>query len=444
MTQWYYADKNNERQGPVEAGVIRDKLSRRELNQDTLLWRDGMAQWQPVASVQAELAAAERPPFTPVEPPAATAAESSRISDAPASPYAAPSSTLSVGDGTVASAVDGEIVYAGFWKRVAANIIDGMLVNAVSFAVMMIIAPIFGLSALSMFGIPEGGWANPEAAVGLTAFEVILQLVLMALTMMYFAWFHSSQHMASLGKMAVGLAQAFNALHRQGVDLNGKAGEDFFALGTALGVPHAKNAGDAGVNIHYADINAMTGDDYQVSFDGSQYTVTRLPANTEVWRGAMPAVIDGLELKLAGAPAAGDTWLLQPTRDAAKQLHVVITDPAKVAAADAKGGTANGEIALQLAKLREQKIMGHGTVSLTEAYSQLVSKGAVKTQQIATAAKAQANLISLSYQAQQQVSGVNLNEEYVNIERYQEQFRAAAQVIDAGTRMFDTLLGLRQ
>jgi len=123
---------------------------------------------------------------------------------------------------------------------------------------------------------------------------------------------------------------------------------------------------------------------------------------------------------------------------------VVITDPAKVAAADAKGGTANGEIALQLAKLREQKIMGHGTVSLTEAYSQLVSKGAVKTQQIATAAKAQANLISLSYQAQQQVSGVNLNEEYVNIERYQEQFRAAAQVIDAGTRMFDTLLGLRQ
>jgi len=205
MTQWYYANKNNERQGPVEAGVIRDKLSRGELNQDTLLWRDGMAQWQPVASVQAELAAADRPPFTPVEPPAATPAESSPISDSPASPYAAPSSTLSVGDGTVASAVDGGIVYAGFWKRVAANIIDGMLVNAVSFALMMIIAPIFGLSALSMFGIPEGGWANPEAAVGLTAFEVILQLVLMALTMTYFAWFHSSQYMASLGKMAVGI-----------------------------------------------------------------------------------------------------------------------------------------------------------------------------------------------------------------------------------------------
>jgi len=247
-----------------------------------------------------------------------------------------------------------------------------------------------------------------------------------------------------LGKMAVGLAQAFNALHRQGVDLNGDAGEDFFALASARGVPHARNTGDGSIQIDYADINAMTGDDYQVSFDGSQYTVTRLPANTEVWRGAMPAVIDGLELNLTGAAQAGDTWLLQPTRNAASQLHVAITDPARVAAADAKGGTANGEIALQLAKLREQKIMGGGTVSLSEAYSQLVSKGAVQTQSIADAARAQANLIALSYQAQQQVSGVNLNEEYVNIERYQEQFRAAAQVIDAGTRMFDTLLGLRQ
>jgi len=247
-----------------------------------------------------------------------------------------------------------------------------------------------------------------------------------------------------LGKMAVGLAQAFNALHRQGVDLNGRAGEDFFTLARALGVPHEKNAGDGGIQIAYADINAMTGDDYQVAYDGNQYTVRRLPANTVAYSGAMPVVVDGLELNLTGTPAAGDTWLLQPTRDAAQHLSVNITDPARVAAADSKGGTANGEIALQLAKLREAKVMGHGTVSVSEAYSQLVSKGAVKTQEIGTAAKAQANLIALSYQAQQQVSGVNLNEEYDNIQRYQEQFRAAAQVIDAGTRMFDTLLGLRQ
>jgi len=226
--------------------------------------------------------------------------------------------------------------------------------------------------------------------------------------------------------------------------LHGNQGGDFFALGESHGVPHANNTGKANIDIAYADVGAMTGGDYQVSFDGSQYTVTRLPANTVAYSGAMPIVVDGLELTVGGTPAAGDSWLLQPTRNAAQHLAVSVTDPAKVAAADSKGGTANGDIALELAKLRNQKVMAGGTVSVTEAYSQLVNKGAVNTQKIATAAKAQMNLISLSYQAQQQVSGVNLNEEYVNIERYQEQFRAAAQVIDAGTKMFDTLLGLRQ
>jgi len=249
-----------------------------------------------------------------------------------------------------------------------------------------------------------------------------------------------------LGKMAVGLAQAFNNLHRQGLDLHGKAGEDFFTLAPAEGVPNTGNTGSAQIKVDYADINAMTGNDYQVAFANGEYTVTRLPGNSVAYHGpaADGIAIDGLKLNLSGTPQSGDKWLLQPTRDAAKGLKVAITDPAKVAAADTKGGTANGEIALELAKLRSQKVMGNGTVSLSEAYSQLVNKGAVKTQEIGHAAKAAANLIRLSYEKQQAVSGVNLNEEYVNIERYQEQFRAAAQVIDAGTKMFDTLLGLRQ
>jgi len=201
MTQWYYANSKNETQGPVDARIIREKLASGELKPTSLVWHEGMAEWQPLAPLQAELSAADAPATpvpSPVEHPATSPPE-------PASPYAAPSSTLSVGDGTVASSGD-EIVYAGFWKRVAANVIDGLLVNAVSFALMMIVGPIFGISAIAMLGIPEGGWANPDmAAVGFTAAEAIVQLALMALTMAYFAWFHSSHNMATLGKMAVGI-----------------------------------------------------------------------------------------------------------------------------------------------------------------------------------------------------------------------------------------------
>jgi len=205
MTQWYYASKDNVRQGPVDVGIIRDKLARGELNQDTLVWCEGMAQWQPVSEVHAQLSAADSSGSAESSPAASEpAAAAFAGSGVPASPYAAPSSTLSVGDGTVAS-TGGEIVYAGFWKRVAANLIDGLLVNAVSVVLMMILGPIFGVSMLAMLGVPEGGWANPGAAAGMTSFEIILQLVLTALAMAYFAWFHSSKNMATLGKMAIGI-----------------------------------------------------------------------------------------------------------------------------------------------------------------------------------------------------------------------------------------------
>lgn len=249
-----------------------------------------------------------------------------------------------------------------------------------------------------------------------------------------------------LGKMAVGLAKAVNALHSQGVDLNGNPGGDFFTLGPVAAIPHARNLGTGEIDIDFSDINALTGSDYDISFDGTNYTIKRMPGNSVAYTGpgTPPLVVDGMELTLSGTPQPGDRWQLQPTRYAASDLQLNVTDPSKVAAADVAGGTANGENALKLAKLRNDKVMGNGTVSVNEAFSQLVSKSAVKAQQVGTAAKAQANLITQNFKAQQNVSGVNLNEEYMNIQRYQEQFRAAAQVIDAGTVLFDTLLSLRQ
>ena len=59
------------------------------------------------------------------------------------------------------------------------------------------------------------------------------------------------------------------------------------------------------------------------------------------------------------------------------------------------------------------------------------------------AATAQANLIKQTAAAQQSVSGVNLNEEYVSLSLYQEQYQASARIIDVASTVFDTLLGLR-
>jgi len=55
MTSWYYADDTRNRIGPLSADELRDHYRQRRLRRDSLAWRDGMTQWQTLASVAGEL-----------------------------------------------------------------------------------------------------------------------------------------------------------------------------------------------------------------------------------------------------------------------------------------------------------------------------------------------------------------------------------------------------
>lgn len=253
-----------------------------------------------------------------------------------------------------------------------------------------------------------------------------------------------------LGRMAAGLAIAINELHENGVDANGADGVAFFTLGQATAIPHQGNNGAASIKAELTGAGQLTGKDYRITFEGGNYNVVRLPGSTviqtvsEVDAAANGLEVEGLTLSFeGGAPQEGDTWLLQPTRAAAGSIGLNLTDPGQIAAADADGGSANGNNALAMAGLQEKKVLANGTMSMNEAFSQVVNKVAVLGQQNATAAKAQSSLIQQNYAAQQAVSGVNVNEELVNLDRYLEQFRAASRMIDVSSSLFDTLLSLR-
>jgi flagellar hook-associated protein 1 FlgK len=258
----------------------------------------------------------------------------------------------------------------------------------------------------------------------------------------------------ALGRMAAGLAMTVNQIHEQGVDLNGDPGQAMFSLGAPKVIPDGGNSGTAQVGVQFQDLATnpgaaaeLTGQDYQIAFDGTDYTVTRVPDGTQVYSGATLSNqnIDGLTFNAdpsSGAPQAGDSWLVQPTRDAAGSFALALTDPAQIAAADSAGGSANGNNALALAKLQTDKTLDGGTMSVTDAFSQIVNQVGVMTQQNASSAKAQNTLIQQNYSAQQNVSGVNLNEEYVNLDQFQQQFQAASRLIDVSSTLFDTLLGM--
>lgn len=81
MGHWYYGE-NGQQIGPVDEGAIRVAMGDGRINLQTLVWREGMPNWQPLAQV-AELSGAHMAPAPYGAPPGGYGA-----SYPPYSPYA--------------------------------------------------------------------------------------------------------------------------------------------------------------------------------------------------------------------------------------------------------------------------------------------------------------------------------------------------------------------
>ena len=72
MSQWFYAEGNRERRGPLPAENIVSLFRSGRIAADTLVWREGAAEWQPLQAVAAELGLDElanpAPPLAPTAP----------------------------------------------------------------------------------------------------------------------------------------------------------------------------------------------------------------------------------------------------------------------------------------------------------------------------------------------------------------------------------------
>ncbi|HEY1075603.1 MAG TPA: flagellar hook-associated protein FlgK [Fontimonas sp.] len=141
-----------------------------------------------------------------------------------------------------------------------------------------------------------------------------------------------------LGKLAVGIAEAVNAQHAQGMDASGNLGGLFFAEPTSKGLAATSNTGSATVTVGFGNVAALTGNDYELRYQSGGWQLTDRSSGANVALSGTGTAADplrgaGLELTIAGTPAVGDRYVLQPTAAAAGQLRVAISDPAQVAAA---------------------------------------------------------------------------------------------------------------
>ncbi|RMG35620.1 MAG: flagellar hook-associated protein FlgK [Gammaproteobacteria bacterium] len=141
----------------------------------------------------------------------------------------------------------------------------------------------------------------------------------------------------SLGLVAVGLADSFNREHRTGLDLDGQLGGDYFALGEPELLADPANTGT--VTASFDSIADLTNHEYQLSYDGSTWSLTDLTTGgsvtmTGAGTATNPFIADGVALVVGAPPAAGDTYLLRPARSGAGSIDTLINDTRDIAAAD--------------------------------------------------------------------------------------------------------------
>jgi flagellar hook-associated protein 1 FlgK len=144
----------------------------------------------------------------------------------------------------------------------------------------------------------------------------------------------------AIGRLAMTISDTVNAQHELGVDLSGALGKAFFTQSTPAVLSNATNSGNLQVSAALTDTSKLSTSDYSVDVTDAgggvlNYTVTRLSDKQSMGTfTAFPISFDGVSLSTSsGTAQAGDSFLVQPTRSGARDLDVLVTDPAKVAAA---------------------------------------------------------------------------------------------------------------
>ncbi len=142
---------------------------------------------------------------------------------------------------------------------------------------------------------------------------------------------------ANLGKIAAGLADAFNDQHKLGIDLDGNLGGNFFKDIHAYVGYDSRNSSSSTVKIDAVVVDAakLTTSDYDINYNGTNFVVTRASdgATTTIapYPQTQPQVIDGVAFSITGAAGGPDHFLVRPTYNAAQDFGVELKDRNKIA-----------------------------------------------------------------------------------------------------------------
>ena len=140
----------------------------------------------------------------------------------------------------------------------------------------------------------------------------------------------------ALGRVALGMAVSINQQNQLGQEPppTGALGGNLFNEAVPRVDQNANNNPASGKpSVTIANLAGLTTSDYRLTFNGAGYTLLRLSDNTTTSYASLPQTVDGMTITAPAPVTAGDSFLIRPTANGARDIALVTNDPNKIAAA---------------------------------------------------------------------------------------------------------------
>ncbi|GAQ94247.1 flagellar hook-associated protein 1 FlgK [Thermodesulfovibrio aggregans] len=256
------------------------------------------------------------------------------------------------------------------------------------------------------------------------------------------------EYMNRMNMLVFDLAEAVNAQHRKGYGLDGSSGNNFFNQIYDLNLT-VGSFDDIIFKIN--NTNTNTYDQYQIQFDGTNWTVTDNTTSSSVtptvttWTEGTDTYyklsFNDVEVTIKN-PSNSLDFNFQIKHHTALFFDVAISDTNRIAAAgnDPTGSTSgpmDNTNARAIYGLLDKTIVGN--YRPIDFYRAIVSEVGVYSASAQTQKSFQEALVQEMEKRRQDISGVSLDEEAVNLVKYQKMYEASARVIRVADEILATL-----
>lgn len=257
-----------------------------------------------------------------------------------------------------------------------------------------------------------------------------------------------------LDRLAAGFVQEFNEIHQQGFGIDGTTGNNFFNPLTTTVVSNVNNTGSSTLTAANGDPSNISIDKYEITFTGSnslslQNLTTGASSGTFTFTsGSTFNLANGFAVTISGTPAVGDSYKLSASEGAAREFSVsneVSSNGNKISAG--LNSSTDGSNAVALADLQSKLVFdsvtlkaGSGTFTFDEFYSSIVSTVGIQSFASRSTLSQQDGILLQLNTRRESISGVSIDEEMINMIKFQQAFNAAARLIGVADELLDTII----